>query len=186
MPLWPVFVLCGGRGRARRGRGTVGPPAPPPADRAGARPASPRSSGRRVRSLTVLGWTVGMVLARLGATMAVAAALGLPHPVLAALADPAGTRRRLGLPDHAWLDRHRQRRGRGRPREPRHRHGRGTRRRLRDPGARDARQRRRRRAGRAVPRRPSSAVRRWTLRVATVGASVALAAGVGLAVFLAF
>ena len=34
---------------------------------------------------TVLGWTVGMVVARLGATIAVAAALGLPHPVLAAL-----------------------------------------------------------------------------------------------------
>jgi hypothetical protein len=31
-----------------------------------------------------------------------------------------------------------------------------------------------------------SAVRLWTLRIATVGASVALAAGVGLAVFLAF
>jgi uncharacterized membrane protein YbhN (UPF0104 family) len=33
----------------------------------------------------VVGWTTGMLLARLGATMAIAVALGLPHPVLAAL-----------------------------------------------------------------------------------------------------
>jgi uncharacterized membrane protein YbhN (UPF0104 family) len=33
----------------------------------------------------VLGWTLGMVACRLGATVAVAAALGLPHPMLAAL-----------------------------------------------------------------------------------------------------
>jgi uncharacterized membrane protein YbhN (UPF0104 family) len=34
---------------------------------------------------TVLGWTVGMVACGLGATVAVAAALGLPHPLIAAL-----------------------------------------------------------------------------------------------------
>jgi uncharacterized membrane protein YbhN (UPF0104 family) len=34
---------------------------------------------------TVLGWTLGMVACRLGATVAVTAALGLPHPLIAAL-----------------------------------------------------------------------------------------------------
>jgi uncharacterized membrane protein YbhN (UPF0104 family) len=45
--------------------------------------ASLERSPRAIAS--VLGWTYGMLLARLGATCAVAAALGLPHPVLAAL-----------------------------------------------------------------------------------------------------
>jgi uncharacterized membrane protein YbhN (UPF0104 family) len=35
--------------------------------------------------VSVLGWTLGMVACRLGATVAVAAALGLPQPLLAAL-----------------------------------------------------------------------------------------------------
>jgi uncharacterized membrane protein YbhN (UPF0104 family) len=34
---------------------------------------------------TVVGWTAGMQLARVAATIAAAVALGLPHPVLAAL-----------------------------------------------------------------------------------------------------
>jgi uncharacterized membrane protein YbhN (UPF0104 family) len=84
MPLWPVFALCGlvaslavaaaVSGRLRRHArieqmlsGLV------------ALERSPRAL------LTVLGWSAGMVLARLGATMAVAAALDIPHPVLAAL-----------------------------------------------------------------------------------------------------
>jgi uncharacterized membrane protein YbhN (UPF0104 family) len=84
MPLWPVFVLCGAvavlaiaaaySGRLRRH--------PKVAKLVAGFLALERSPREMA---IVLGWTAGMVVARLGATMAVAAALGLPHPVLAAL-----------------------------------------------------------------------------------------------------
>jgi len=84
MPLWPVFVLCGLvaaltvaaalSGRLRRH--------PRIAQMLAGLVALERSPRALV---TVLGWTAGMQLARLGATMAVAAALDIPHPVLAAL-----------------------------------------------------------------------------------------------------
>ncbi|MFZ1878677.1 MAG: lysylphosphatidylglycerol synthase transmembrane domain-containing protein [Gaiellaceae bacterium] len=84
MPLWPVFALCGAvailaaaaafSGRLRRH---------PRIAQALAGFAALERSPRGIA--TVLGWTAGMVLSRLGATMAVAAALGLHHPVLAAL-----------------------------------------------------------------------------------------------------
>ena len=84
MPLWPVFALCGAvailavaaafSGRLRRH------------PRIAQLLAGFTALERSPRAIaTVLAWTAGMVLARLGATMAVAAALGLPHPVLAAL-----------------------------------------------------------------------------------------------------
>ena len=122
---------------------------------------------------TVLGWTIAMGSRGSAATIAVAAALGLPHPLLAALVilpalDVAGA-----FPITPGRHRHRERRGRGRAREPRHRHDAGARRRVRDPGGRDARQRR---AGVARQRSTCAAAigRRavWTLRVARVGASV--------------
>jgi uncharacterized membrane protein YbhN (UPF0104 family) len=58
MPLWPVFVLLAGVEALVR---------------------SPRALA------SVVSWTVGMELARLGGTVAAAQALGLPHPFLAAL-----------------------------------------------------------------------------------------------------
>ncbi len=84
MPLWPVFALCAAvailagaasySGRLRRHR------------RIAHLLAGFAALERSPRAIAaVLGWTAGMVLARLGATMAVVAALGLPHPVLAAL-----------------------------------------------------------------------------------------------------
>jgi uncharacterized membrane protein YbhN (UPF0104 family) len=84
MPLWPVFALCGAvavlavaaaySGRLRRH------------PRIAKLLAGFAALERSPRAMAiVLGWTAGMVIARLGATMAVAAALGLPHPVLAAL-----------------------------------------------------------------------------------------------------
>jgi uncharacterized membrane protein YbhN (UPF0104 family) len=136
--------------------------------------------------MTVLGWTAGMVVARLGATMAVAAALDIPHPVLAALLilpalDVASafpvTPGSIGIGSGAVAVALASR-------------GIGMNEAL---GVGFAIQ--------AVETFVSvaagvlgalylagsrSAVRLWTLRIATVGASVALAAGVGLAVFLAF
>lgn len=84
VPLWPAFVVCGivamlaavgllsGRVRSypRIARVLAG---------FAALERSPRALA------TVLAWTFGMVACRLGATVAVAAALGLPHPLLAAL-----------------------------------------------------------------------------------------------------
>ena len=84
IPLWPVFVLCGTaalvacaamlserlRNHPRIGH-TLG---------------ALRTVERSPRAICeILGWTAGMVLARLGATAAIAAAFGLPHPLLAAL-----------------------------------------------------------------------------------------------------
>jgi uncharacterized membrane protein YbhN (UPF0104 family) len=84
MPLWPVFALCGAV--------AVLAVAAAFSDRLRRHPriaqvlAGFAALERSPRGIaTVLAWTAGMVLARLGATMAVAAALDLPHPVLAAL-----------------------------------------------------------------------------------------------------
>jgi uncharacterized membrane protein YbhN (UPF0104 family) len=86
LPWWPVAVLCGfvlalaiagalsGRLRwLRNGRFAQFIAGLTALER------SPRAIA------TVLGWTFGMAAARLAGTVAVAAALGLPHPVLAAL-----------------------------------------------------------------------------------------------------
>ncbi len=117
-----------------------------------------------------------MVLARLGATMAVAAALGLPHPVLAALVicpalDLAG-----GVPAHA-----RQRSASGAAPSPSRSASRGI-------GmaqalgvgfaiqALETLVARRRLGGALYLAWPSDAVRRWTLRAATVGVTASLAA----------
>lgn len=84
VPLWPVFALCGTvallatvgflSGRVRRH------------PRIAQVVAGFAALERSPRALaTVLGWTLGMVACRLAATVAVAAALGLPHALLAAL-----------------------------------------------------------------------------------------------------
>lgn len=84
LPLWPAFALCGGvallvlaaalsgrlRGNARVARVV----------------AALSSLGRSPGAAAgVLAWTVAMMLARVGATLAVAVAFALPHPALAAL-----------------------------------------------------------------------------------------------------
>jgi len=84
LPLWPVFVLVGGvgllavvalsSGRVRRHRRIA-----VLLEGFAALERSPRAI------VTVLSWTVAMALARLGGTVAVAVALGIPHPFLAAL-----------------------------------------------------------------------------------------------------
>ncbi len=84
VPLWPVFALCAIvaalavagslSGRVRRH---------PRIAQVLAGFAALERSPRALAA--VLGWTLGMVACRLGATFAVAAALGLPHPLLAAL-----------------------------------------------------------------------------------------------------
>jgi len=84
MPLWPVFVLCALVGAltavsSLSGRLRNHPRIAQVLDGLVALRRSPRALA------SVLGWTAAMQLARLGATMAVAAALGIPHPVLAAL-----------------------------------------------------------------------------------------------------
>lgn len=84
VPLWPVFVLCAmvaalGLVGALSGRVRRHPRIAHVLAGFVALERSPRALA------TVLGWTLGMVACRLGATVAVAAALGLPHPLLAAL-----------------------------------------------------------------------------------------------------
>ena len=84
MPLWPVFVLCGAVGAlataaALSGRIRRHPRIAQVLGGLAALERSPRALA------TVLGWSAAMLLARLGATMAVAAALDIPHPVRAAL-----------------------------------------------------------------------------------------------------
>jgi uncharacterized membrane protein YbhN (UPF0104 family) len=132
--------------------------------------------------VTVLGWTVGMVLARVGATIAVAAALGLPHPVLAALVilpalDVAGafplTPGAIGVGSGAVAVALASR-------------GIGMTQAL---GVGFAIQALETLVSLAVGATgalylawPSAAVRRWTLRAATVGAAAMLAAAVGLEV----
>jgi uncharacterized membrane protein YbhN (UPF0104 family) len=84
LPLWPVFVLIGGvavvavvalsssRWRSHHRIAHL-------LEGFAALERSPRAA------LVVLGWTIGAALARFGATAAVAAALGFPHPLLVAL-----------------------------------------------------------------------------------------------------
>jgi uncharacterized membrane protein YbhN (UPF0104 family) len=84
VPLWPVFALCAmvavlGIAGALSGRIRRHPRIAHVLEGFAALERSPRALA------TVLGWTLGMVACRLGATVAVAAALGLPHPMLAAL-----------------------------------------------------------------------------------------------------
>jgi uncharacterized membrane protein YbhN (UPF0104 family) len=84
VPLWPVFALCAVvallcavgflSGRVRRH-----PRIKQVLEGLAALERSPRALA------TVLGWTIGMLACRLAATTAVAAALGLPRPFLAAL-----------------------------------------------------------------------------------------------------
>jgi len=181
MPLWPVFALCGTvaalavaaaySGRLRRH---------PRIAKVLAGFAALERSPRGIA--TVLGWTVGMVLARLGATMAVAAALDLPHPVLAALVilpalDVASafplTPGSIGVGSGAVAVALAGR-GIGMPQAL----GVGFAIQALETivsmaaGA----------TGALYLAWPSASVRRWTFRAATVGASAALAAALGLAV----
>jgi len=84
MPLWPVFVILAAvgalavaaalSGRIRRHKHVA-----QMLEGFAALERSPRALA------AVLGWSAGMMLCRLAATMAVAAALDIPHPALAAL-----------------------------------------------------------------------------------------------------
>ena len=84
MPLWPVFVILGAvgalavaaalSGRIRRHKHVA-----QVLDGLAALERSPRALA------AVIGWSAGMMLCRLAGTMAVAAALDIPHPALAAL-----------------------------------------------------------------------------------------------------
>lgn len=82
LPLWPVFVLCGGVGvlavLAYRFRDSHAKLAHL-LDGLAALEREPRLA------LVVLAWACAGALARVAAAAAVAAALGVPHPVLAAL-----------------------------------------------------------------------------------------------------
>ncbi|HEX3806279.1 MAG TPA: lysylphosphatidylglycerol synthase domain-containing protein [Gaiellaceae bacterium] len=84
MPLWPVFVLVGGAtavgvAAALSIRFRSHPHVAQLLDGVAALARSPRTFA------TVVAWTVGMQLARVAGTIGAAVALGLPHPVLAAL-----------------------------------------------------------------------------------------------------
>jgi uncharacterized membrane protein YbhN (UPF0104 family) len=84
LPLWPVFVLLGMAGTlavvaSSSTRWRRHPRIARLLEGFAALERSPRAIA------TVLGWTAGMVVCRFAATVAAAAALGLPHPVLAAL-----------------------------------------------------------------------------------------------------
>jgi len=84
MPLWPVFVIFSAVGLlavagAFSGRLRSHPRIARVLGGLAALERSPRAIA------TVLAWTAAMQIARLGGTVAVAAALGLPHPMLAAL-----------------------------------------------------------------------------------------------------
>ena len=84
LPLWPVFVLCGAVAAlavvaAVSPRRRHSPRIAHLVEGFAALERSPRALG------AVLGWTFGMATCRLGATAAVTLALGLPHPFLAAL-----------------------------------------------------------------------------------------------------
>jgi uncharacterized membrane protein YbhN (UPF0104 family) len=185
MPLWPVFVLLGlvaflAIAAAYSGRLRRHPRIAQVLAGFAALERSPKGIA------TVLAWTVGMVLARLGATMAIAAALGLPHPVLAALVilpalDVAGafplTPGAIGV-------------GSGAVAVALAGRGIGMTQALSvgfaiqaletlvsiTAGA----------AGALFLAWPSASVRRWTFRAATVGATASLAAVLGLAAFGVF
>jgi uncharacterized membrane protein YbhN (UPF0104 family) len=84
VPLWPVFALCAmvaalALAGSLSGRVRRHPRIAQVLEGFASLERSPRALA------AVLGWTLGMVACRLGATVAVAAALGLPHPLLAAL-----------------------------------------------------------------------------------------------------
>jgi uncharacterized membrane protein YbhN (UPF0104 family) len=84
VPLWPVFALCAVVGALcavgfLSGRVRRHPRIAQVLDGFAALERSPRAVA------TVLAWTTAMVACRLAATVAVAAALGLPHAFLAAL-----------------------------------------------------------------------------------------------------
>jgi uncharacterized membrane protein YbhN (UPF0104 family) len=84
LPLWPVFALVGMVGVLTvAARCTSGWRSHPRIARLAEGFASLERSPRAI--VTVVGWTAGMVVTRLAATVAIAVALGLPHPVVAAL-----------------------------------------------------------------------------------------------------
>ena len=128
--------------------------APPPAHRTGARRASPRSSARRARSRRVLGWTLGMVAraARRDDGRRGRARAPAPGARRAPRSSPRSTspRRSRSRPGCIGI-------GSGAVAVALASRGigmiAGARRRLRDSGGRDARQRQRRHARGALPRR---------------------------------
>ena len=84
LPVWPIFVLCAvvaliGCAAALSGRLRNHPRIAHLVGALAALERSPRAVAQ------VLGWTAAMVLTRVSATVAIAAALQLPHPFLAAL-----------------------------------------------------------------------------------------------------
>lgn len=83
LPWWPVLVLCGAVGALAAVGALSGRLRHPRiayfVQGLAALERSPRATA------ALLGWTFAMAAARVCATVAVAAALGLPHPVLAAL-----------------------------------------------------------------------------------------------------
>lgn len=84
VPLWPVFALCAMVAALAVAGGLSGRVRSHP--RIAQVLAGFTALERSPRALAaVCGWTIGMVACRLGATVAVAAALGVPHPLLAAL-----------------------------------------------------------------------------------------------------
>jgi uncharacterized membrane protein YbhN (UPF0104 family) len=181
LPLWPIFALLGLVGvvtfavcvsRRVRSTGRVAELLQGLAD-------LPRSPGRLA---AVFGWTLGMAAAQFAATVAVAAALGLPHPVSAALVilpvlelasafpvTPGGVgigsgavavalaSRGIGMPDALGVGFAMQ--------------GLQT---LVSIAAGSA--------GLLYLVQPNPVVRTWLLRAGTIGASAVLAAGIGVAV----
>jgi uncharacterized membrane protein YbhN (UPF0104 family) len=86
LPWWPVAVLCGFVGALALAGALSGRMRWLRHGRIAQVVAGLAALERSPRAIvTVLAWTFGMAAARLGGTIAVAAALGLPHPVLAAL-----------------------------------------------------------------------------------------------------
>jgi uncharacterized membrane protein YbhN (UPF0104 family) len=84
LPLWPVFALLAAVGAvAVAARRTSRWRTHPRIARLAAGFASLERSPRAAAA--VVGWTAGMLVSRLAATAAVAVALGLPHPLVAAL-----------------------------------------------------------------------------------------------------
>jgi len=84
LPIWPVFALCGvaaaiGLAAGLSARVRSHPRLAQLLEGVGALARSPRAAA------TVIGWSFGVQITRLLATMAVARAIGLPHPVLAAM-----------------------------------------------------------------------------------------------------
>ncbi|HEY7396705.1 MAG TPA: lysylphosphatidylglycerol synthase domain-containing protein [Gaiellaceae bacterium] len=83
LPWWPVLVLCAFVGALAAAGALSGrlhhPRIAQLVEGLAALERSPRAMA------TLLGWTFAMAAARVGATVAVAASLGLPHPLLAAL-----------------------------------------------------------------------------------------------------